>query len=67
MSSYATHIALFRGGLVVSGNREAVLTHGNLMQAYGVEVKLGQDTNGLPSVHVGRSHSLPEGKEVADE
>ena len=65
---YATHIALFRGGRVISGRPETVLTHGNLMDAYGADVKLVQDSRKYPWVQVQpTSSSLSEGMKGGEE
>jgi ABC-type Mn2+/Zn2+ transport system ATPase subunit len=65
---YATHIALFRGGRVISGRPETVLTHGNLMDAYGADVKLVQDSGKFPWVQVQpTSSSLSEGMKGGEE
>jgi ABC-type Mn2+/Zn2+ transport system ATPase subunit len=49
---YATHIALFHGGEVVSGLRQEVLTCHTLARIYGVAVEISYDPSGAPVVRV---------------
>ncbi len=49
---YATHIALFHAGDVVSGPRQAVLDRQTLERIYGVVVEISSDPSGAPVVTV---------------
>jgi len=54
---YATHIALFHAGEVVSGPRQEVLNRQTLERIYGVAVEISSNQSGTPVVTV----CLPEG------
>jgi ABC-type Mn2+/Zn2+ transport system ATPase subunit len=54
---YATHIALFHAGEVVSGPRQEVLNRQTLECIYGVAVEISSSQSGVPVVTV----CLPEG------
>jgi ABC-type cobalamin/Fe3+-siderophores transport system ATPase subunit len=49
---YATHIALFHAGKVVSGLRQEMLTHQILERIYGVTVEISYNQSGGPAVTV---------------
>jgi ABC-type Mn2+/Zn2+ transport system ATPase subunit len=49
---YATHIALFRAGEVVSGSRQEVLNRQTLERIYGVAVEVSANQSGAPVVTV---------------
>jgi ABC-type Mn2+/Zn2+ transport system ATPase subunit len=49
---YATHIALFHAGEVVSGPRQEVLNRQSLERIYGVAVEISSDQSGAPVVTV---------------
>jgi ABC-type Mn2+/Zn2+ transport system ATPase subunit len=49
---YATHIALFHSGEVVSGPRQEVLNRQTLERIYGVAVEISYDPSGAPAVTV---------------
>jgi ABC-type Mn2+/Zn2+ transport system ATPase subunit len=49
---YATHIALFHAGDVVSGSRQEVLNRQTLERIYGVAVEVSSDQSGAPVVTV---------------
>jgi ABC-type cobalamin/Fe3+-siderophores transport system ATPase subunit len=49
---YATHIALFHAGEVVSGSRQEVLNRQTLERIYGVAVEVSSDQSGAPVVTV---------------
>jgi ABC-type Mn2+/Zn2+ transport system ATPase subunit len=49
---YATHIALFRAGEVVSGRRQEVLDRQTLERVYDVAVEISSDPSGAPVVTV---------------
>jgi len=53
---YATHIALFHGGGVVSSPRDVVLNRHTLKRIYDTAVDISYDLSGVPTVSVG----LPE-------
>ncbi len=48
----ATHAALFRGGSVIAGRVEEVLTQSRLGEVYGVDVAVEADGDGRPFVRV---------------
>jgi ABC-type Mn2+/Zn2+ transport system ATPase subunit len=49
---YATHIALFHAGEVVSGSRQEVLNRQTLERTYGVAVEVSANQSGAPVVTV---------------
>jgi ABC-type Mn2+/Zn2+ transport system ATPase subunit len=50
---YASHLALFHGGTVVSGSREQTLNRQTLAHAYGVGVEVSDGPSGAIAVRVG--------------
>lgn len=55
---YATHIAFFRAGEVVSGPRHVVLNRHTLERIYDIAVEISYDRSGSPAVTIGP----PEGR-----
>lgn len=53
---YASHVALIRQGVVLTGSTESVLTGANLQAAYGVEVSISFDGAHRPAVRIGGEH-----------
>jgi ABC-type hemin transport system ATPase subunit len=49
---YATHVACFHAGRVVSGARPAVLQRETLERVYGVAVEIAADPSGTVAVRV---------------
>ena len=49
---YASHLALFHAGTVVSGPRDEVLRHDTLARAYGVDVEVSDDPSGAVAIRV---------------
>jgi ABC-type Mn2+/Zn2+ transport system ATPase subunit len=49
---YATHVALFHAGKVLSGPRQALLQRDTLSQVYGVGVEVAADPSGSVAVRV---------------
>ncbi len=56
---YATHIALFHAGEVVSGPRHEVLNRQTLERVYGVAVEVSSNQSGAPVVTVNAPESSP--------
>jgi ABC-type Mn2+/Zn2+ transport system ATPase subunit len=56
---YATHIALFHAGEVVSGPRHEVLNRQTLERVYGVAVEVSSNQSGAPVVTVNAPESCP--------
>jgi ABC-type Mn2+/Zn2+ transport system ATPase subunit len=56
---YATHIALFHAGEVVSGPRQEVLNRQTLERVYGVAVEVSSNQSGAPVVTVHAPESSP--------
>jgi ABC-type Mn2+/Zn2+ transport system ATPase subunit len=56
---YATHIALFHAGEVVSGPRQKVLNGQTLKRIYGVAVEISSDQSGAPVVTVCPTEGCP--------
>jgi ABC-type Mn2+/Zn2+ transport system ATPase subunit len=56
---YATHIALFHAGEVVSGPRQEVLNRHTLGRTYGVAVEVSSNPSGAPVVTVCPQESCP--------
>jgi ABC-type Mn2+/Zn2+ transport system ATPase subunit len=54
---YATHLAFFHGGKVVSGARQEVLNRHTLAQVYGVEVDISGHPSGAVAIQVGPMES----------
>jgi ABC-type Mn2+/Zn2+ transport system ATPase subunit len=55
---YATHVALFHGGKVVSGLRQELLQRHILAQVYGVGVEIASDASGTVAVRVSPREDL---------
>lgn len=56
---YATHIALFHAGVVVSGARQEVLNRPTLERILGVAVEISSSQSGAPVVTVYPSEGCP--------
>lgn len=56
---YATHIALFHAGEVMSGPRQEVLNRQTLERIYGVAVEISSSQSGAPGVTVCPSEGSP--------
>jgi ABC-type cobalamin/Fe3+-siderophores transport system ATPase subunit len=49
---YATHVALFRAGKVMSGSRQKLMQRDTLAEVYGVGVEITADPSGAVAVRV---------------
>lgn len=54
---YATHLAFFQGGKVVSGTRQGLLNPQTLAQVYGVGVEISSNPSGAVAIRVGPTES----------